>query len=885
MSNESTKAAIAVSNLLALKECGLEKYYFEKLNLKDKDSERLGVLRMGCQCVAKSLQKCENVHDAINLFVKEDISPEWFNLKLQYEAVVSRVRGILMRLGDYLLQHKLKRKALSNVSYSISFNNPISYRGITFSQIKGVCDLVLIDDDKVEGICFCSGEPVESERARKEENLPKNSLKIACMYAGLKNLYPDKEITAALYYLKSKDDKGGKLAEFEGKKGKNIVSVTYADEEPLAEITRAANFLKCGDCSNCYLEPVCRVNTCVRTNVTTCTDETNIEPAKKTFVPSDAQSAVINHIDGPMLVEAVPGAGKTASLVERMVKMVGSGIRASNILAISFTKKAVGELTQRLEQALVNKDLLPVVDTFNSFGYKIIRENPNIFANVKLASDTDKKRLIELSIKESVDAGIIIDNISYYALHGDYGTVNLLFGLFEQIEQGGKDNFRTIYKGKKDVDNIVSVYDIYSNMFLSNGYIGYDDQINLVVDMFEKYPDILSRYQELYKYIMIDEFQDINDSQFKLIYLLSKKYKNLVCVGDCDQAIYGFRGGTVKYALHFSDYFPNAKTVFMEDNYRCTDSIVNAANALIKNNGDERYDKEIIPHKEGVTPFFYDGLPCDGVSRLIQNLSGKYEPGRIAVIARKHKLLKKFAESLGSTDLVSNCLIEDNVFQSILDIFTLQYSGLDMDKSLYRLLRMAGASVDDIYKDNDELSLYANLSGNDLIPSLELSFSEPVFTNDCLWNAGVRIAKALRSVVFSDFKTMLNSIVFELFGLETHPAVDVLMELFDERLIDTAYSAFSFMKEMLLYKDSKKVDYEADISHLNFLTAHSSKGKEFDCVIIYGVDEFLPTAEDRRLLYVALTRAKETLIVIKNAVADDMLEEFRPCLKQLVMKG
>lgn len=880
MINIHNNETIKVSYLSALKECGTKKYSLKKLNLLDKDYLKLSFLKNGCNVITNALQNKLDVYAAINEYVK-GIDKSWYNMQLQYEVECKRMHDILFRIASYLCDYMKGKSSQCKVTYTIDIGNSM-YRGVKFSKINGLLDFILEDESTVEGICFKTGTPVESYRAKKAENLPQNNIQIACMYAALKQQFSNtKKIKASLYYLKSKDDKNGVLAPFESKAGKNIISVTYSDEAPLSEITRAANFFKNGECDKCRLKDVCSFDSCV--NMADKIDvSTNITPTKNIMF-SEAQQKVIAHRTGAMLVEAVPGAGKTASVVQRTVDMINEGINPNNILVISFTDKAVDELKQRILTYIGDKEKMPVIKTFNSLGYEIIRENPDIFGHARLACDIDEKRLIAIALQNTYNSNIVIKNVNYSALYGDYCLIDMLYDLFKKLDAYGTEWFCESYGTKKDVNNIISVYETYLQLFAQNHYITYDDQIKLVADMFKSHPDICRQYQKIYKYISVDEFQDICKEQFDMVYSLAG-HGNILCVGDSDQAIYGFRGGTVEYALNFDKYFNNAQIIFMQDNYRCGSKIVLAANTLIKNNTN-RYDKLIIPHKSGNIPFLYKDLPADGILRLIDNLSTEYDLEDIAVISRKNSLLDKFSMLLNGDYSGKTYLVDDAMFMSVFDVLTLYFTGLDNDKALYRLLIRCGANQDDILKENRHNSLYVELTANKLIPVLRASDGYiPQFSNKSLWNAGVKIANCLSAITFSDFNNIFENIALQLFSLNYHPVIDLIKDRFQNQLISSTYDAYLYMKDMLIFKDRKRISYDTKSHGINFLTAHDSKGKEFKCVIIYGIDEFEPTEEERRLLYVAMTRAKETLVIIQNSISDNMLHEVSDCVKHLKMK-
>ena len=188
---------------------------------------------------------------------------------------------------------------------------------------------------------------------------------------------------------------------------------------------------------------------------------------------------------------------------------------------------------------------------------------------------------------------------------GEYCLVNMFYKKIENIETYGIDAYLENRAGKDDTENTLKVYEYYKQLLKVDNYIYYDEQISKAIELFENKPNILKMYQNRFKYIMVDEFQDVNEAQFKMVKMLAGSKENVVCVGDSDQSIYSWRGGDPSFALNFKDYFPSAEIVFMVDNFRCTKSIADVANTLISNNTD-RYNKNIAAHKDGMPVWFYD---------------------------------------------------------------------------------------------------------------------------------------------------------------------------------------------------------------------------------------------------------------------------------------
>lgn len=875
---------ISISELTALKDCGKRKYDIMKLSLRSKDFNKNMLNKTCFTKISELIAEKKFSTEVIKDFVNKTVERAWYELDIQYSATIERTVTLITRLGEYTSTYiKDDDVLVVNHFYQTSF--PARYKQVQFNGVSGTIHLIIDRGDYIEAVLFESGIPPYSEKARKEQNLPKNNINSAIIYSALCDMYPQKPIKVSFFYLKSKDDKGTTYVGYENKAGKNVVSVDYAIGTSVpVEIKRILSFNCDQDCDNCLNASMCKMDTSVRVPEIQIVDNSS----QLTVTPSPSQDEVIHHINGPMLVEAVPGAGKTFALVHRLAYLIKCGIKPEQILMITFTNKAAAEIESRVS-ALVG-DNMPNIETFNSFGYSLLRANPGLLGgNVKLAAPVDKKSMIMQSIKDCAAEGVYIQNISYSQMLGNYGLVETVFKWFSKIDSIGAEAFAKDYKNK-DIENIFKIYTKYQQIFIGNGFIDYDDQIGLVNKLFSEHPEVAHMYHNMYKYIMVDEFQDTNEAQFNMVYSLAGSDGNIVAVGDVDQGIYGFRGGSPRYSLEFSNYFKCATTVMMADNYRCTSSIIESANTLIHNNPN-RFDKRIIAHKDGSPVILYEGLVGEQTAMLVDNLKNKYKAGEIAVIARRNSLLKKFAERAGLDNTsAKDYIIDDTIFLGLLDVMELFYNGLSSDDVvLYRALQYAGADKH-IVRANSKKSLYEDLIAQNLIPDIKASYENLFMNGNRLHDAAVRISECFKILALipdelttDDISGIINNLTTALFCIAGHPVTNALANMAFERAITDIHSVYELMKKMSIFGDTKRVGYPVDSGHINLLTAHDSKGKEFKCVILYGVDEFEPDEEERRLLYVALTRAKETLIIVKNAESENMLPEFQDTVKRLVM--
>ncbi|MCX6730120.1 MAG: UvrD-helicase domain-containing protein, partial [Candidatus Portnoybacteria bacterium] len=287
------------------------------------------------------------------------------------------------------------------------------------------------------------------------------------------------------------------------------------------------------------------------------------------------QQEAVTTIDGPVLILAGPGSGKTKVLTHRLAYMVKSGILPQNILAVTFTNKAAGEMKNRMQTLLKNENFIPFIGTFHSFCLKTLRKEISKLGykpSFVIYDEDDQLSLVKDVIKR---LDINPDQFSAKrALHTISSLKNEIID-YKEYENNAQEFFEKI---------IAKIYRGYQEELQRNNALDFDDLIMFMVKIFEERPDVLERYQEEYKYIMVDEYQDTDPSQYKLIKLLSSKYKNICVVGDDAKSIYSFRNADFRNILNFEKDYPQAKVVTLDQNYRSTQNILDAASKLISKN-------------------------------------------------------------------------------------------------------------------------------------------------------------------------------------------------------------------------------------------------------------------------------------------------------------
>ena len=292
------------------------------------------------------------------------------------------------------------------------------------------------------------------------------------------------------------------------------------------------------------------------------------------------QSEAVRTTEGPLLIMAGAGSGKTRVLTHRIAYLlVEKDVSPYNILAITFTNKAAKEMKERVEQLVGEEAQVIWMSTFHSMCVRILRRDADrigIERNFTIIDPTDQKSVIKDVLKnENIDSKRF--------------EPRMFIGAISNL----KNELKTPDDAQKEANDfhsqmVATVYKGYQRQLSRNEALDFDDLIMTTINLFERVPDALEYYQNKFQYIHVDEYQDTNKAQYTLVKLLANKFKNLCVVGDSDQSIYGWRGADIQNILSFEEDYPEAKTIFLEQNYRSTKNILNAANEVIKNNSERK---------------------------------------------------------------------------------------------------------------------------------------------------------------------------------------------------------------------------------------------------------------------------------------------------------
>ena len=589
---------------------------------------------------------------------------------------------------------------------------------------------------------------------------------------------------------------------------------------------------------------------------------------------NDKQKEAVLYNDGPLLIIAGAGAGKTKTLTTKIAYLIKEGItNPYNILAITFTNKAAKEMKDRVYELVgdIAKDIQ--ISTFHSFGLKLLRENARLLGydnNFVIMDSDDSLTVVKKIIKE---LGYDTKVYNPRAIRNKISSCkNEMIDPSQYLKYAVSDYEKTVQL----------IYSKYEKKLKKNNSVDFDDLLLLPIELFRKDPDTLNRYQNLYKYVLIDEYQDTNEAQYILSKLISAKYKNITCVGDDSQSIYSFRGANYKNILNFEKDYKDAKTILLEENYRSTSTILDAANGVIKNNK-QRKDKNLWTSRgKGEKIKYYRAYnekdEAQYVIRKIKELIKKNTDYKdIAILYRtnaqsrilEEEMLKEnmpyrvvgsfyFYSRKEIKDLIAYLRLihnhKDNV--SLLRVINTPKRGIGL-KTIEKLTNKADKENKSIYEIIDSGK---ELEFKKIIEKLK-EVSKDLTLTELIDK--VLDASGMKEDLESE-KTLESEIRLE--NLEEFKSIT---KTFEER--EGLVSLEDFLLEISLISDVE--EYKDDPNRISLMTVHSVKGLEFKYVFVVGLEEgifphinsLMETSEleeERRLCYVAITRAKDDLYLV-----------------------
>lgn len=584
---------------------------------------------------------------------------------------------------------------------------------------------------------------------------------------------------------------------------------------------------------------------------------------------SENQKKAVLHIEGPLLVFAGAGSGKTKTLTYRVAYLIEElKVKPDNILAVTFTNKASEEMKERIKN-LLNKDInLFWIGTFHSMCSRILRKEIVYLGynkNFTILDEDDSLKIIDEAIKN------LDFQKNYFQSREIYNKISYIKsrGLFveDYIPKDGYD------------EALKKIFLKYEEIKKKGNLVDFDDLINFVTKILNQ-NDIISRYySEKFKFILVDEYQDINPAQHKLLKALTKYKKNIFVVGDDDQSIYKFRGSSSELMLSFKDDFEKVEVVYLSENYRSTETIVNASKFLIKNNK-TREEKPLYAIKSGGDKIkLYRAInEIDEARFVIKKIMELKETGidfsQIAILYRTNAQSRTFEEAAILFNIPYRLVGGIKFYQrkEIKDL--LSYLRIVLNErdflSLERVFNFPKIGVGE--KTFDKIKFYLETEKS-LIDSLEkileITKNKKVSNSITKFIENFKKWKNLQDDIFELINSIISDVQF-LENLEEEKKENIyeflnIVKEFNDRIGSTRLE--DFLSYISLISDVDTIDTSDKIT---LMTVHSAKGLEFNSVFIVGLEEGLfphfksllsneDIEEERRLLYVAMTRAKENL--------------------------
>ncbi|MCD8018124.1 MAG: UvrD-helicase domain-containing protein [Clostridiales bacterium] len=592
--------------------------------------------------------------------------------------------------------------------------------------------------------------------------------------------------------------------------------------------------------------------------------------------------------EGPLLMLAGAGTGKTRSLTHRIVYMIEEmGVNPWNILAITFTNKAAQEMKERTCSLVGpgSEDLW--ISTFHATCSRILRRNIDLLGynrNFTIYDTSDQKSLMKEILKSM-------------KINKDYFTEKTVLSEISRAKNECKTplDYRNESEGDFRRTEISKIYEEYQKRLKENDALDFDDLLMKTVQLFQANPDVLEYYQNRFRYILVDEYQDTNTVQFILVRMLASKYRNLCVVGDDDQSIYKFRGANIYNILNFEKYFPEAKVIRLEQNYRSTQNILNAANGVIANNATRKEKSLWTENAKGELVHFkqYDSDydEAEGVASYISFLAMRgvaYED--MAILYRTNAQSRLFEEKLKQraipyTIVRGVSFYDRKEIKDLMAYLKVVDNGSD-DLAVKRIINVPKRGIGQVSV--DRIQTYAILN--------QISFLEAVFRVDKIPDIGRAASKikkfgdTIRNfreyALEHDISELMNFIIEETeykrdLELENTDESRSRLEDIDELFSDIAYyeeqnekpTLTDFLMEKDMYTLNAGIDnVDTDSNKVLLMTLHNAKGLEFSNVFLGGMEENVfpgygattfgdetEIEEERRLCYVGITRAKERL--------------------------
>lgn len=611
------------------------------------------------------------------------------------------------------------------------------------------------------------------------------------------------------------------------------------------------------------------------------------------------QKEAVRTLSGPLLILAGAGSGKTRVITHRMAELIKNRVAPDKILSVTFTNKAAREMQERASK-LLGKSLpkKPLVCTFHSLCVRILRQEiaaldyPLDFA---ICDRGDQESMARTALRDIRVGEKALKPGDLLAIISRWKTA----GIYPAAARDAAENDREFLAA--------AAYRRYQANLKASASVDFDDLLFLTQELFEKFPEVLARHQARFSHVQIDEYQDTNGIQFAIIEALVKKHQNIAVVGDDDQSIYGWRGAEVRHILEFPRIFPKTKIIRLEDNYRCTDKILELANRLVRHNRD-RHDKKLVAHKEGQNSVRFSEYPDEETEALevVREISWvikskNIEPGDVAILFRTNEQPRLFETELRRAKLPYVLLGSMSFFdrREIRDMLAyLKVLARPEDEiSMLRILNVPARGIGT--GTAEKLIARAVQKGSrvwNILPEVMADETLPAAARNAIGHFR-RLIQTYRDKFLDNprqLSRLLKELIVEIgyeneikkqYDDETQQAqrMDSLGELtnalaqYEARVASP--TLVDFLEDTALTGRDEENDKDDQLSQrgIKLMTLHSAKGLEFPRVFLVGMEEgLLPhrraldeaeatIPEERRLCYVGITRAREHLTLTRAA--------------------
>ncbi|WP_265365479.1 DNA helicase PcrA [Staphylococcus epidermidis] len=602
------------------------------------------------------------------------------------------------------------------------------------------------------------------------------------------------------------------------------------------------------------------------------------------------QSEAVRTTEGPLLIMAGAGSGKTRVLTHRIAYLLDEkDVSPYNILAITFTNKAAKEMKARVEHLVGEEAQVIWMSTFHSMCVRILRRDADrigIERNFTIIDPTDQKSVIKDVLKsENIDSKRF--------------EPRMFIGAISNL----KNELKTPEDAQKEANDfhsqmVATVYKGYQRQLSRNEALDFDDLIMTTINLFERVPETLEYYQNKFQYIHVDEYQDTNKAQYTLVKLLANKFKNLCVVGDSDQSIYGWRGADIQNILSFEEDYPEAKTIFLEQNYRSTKNILNAANEVIKHNSERKPKGLWTANSGGDKIQYYEAMTeRDEAEYVVKEIMKHQRSGKkyseMAILYRTNAQSRVLEETFMKSNIPYTMVGGQKFYdrKEIKDLLSYLrvIANSNDDISLQRIINVPKRGIG--HSSVEKIQTYAlqnNISMFDALAEVDFIGLSKKVTQECI-SFYEMIQNLIKEQEFLEISEIVDEVLQKSGyrdmldreqSIESRSRLENLDEFmsvpkdYEENTPLEEQSLINFLTDLSLVADIDEADTQNGVT---LMTMHSAKGLEFPIVFIMGMEESLfphiraikseddhEMEEERRICYVAITRAEE-LLYITNA--------------------